>query len=1072
MRKHVLFALLFVATAALAQNKKQTPVPTHQNQAPVQVGINRPGKVNVPPSDNPFGLPSLKRQALARLQPVLTSPDAVSTLMGDEGLPIFFKGKTAASAATADAALATEQAPLYLASLRPPGIKDVAQEFLPREATTDEQGGLHVRMIQVYKGVEVYGAEVIAHAKKGSFEVVNGRYYPTPSLESVTPKINAATAIWNVMAHIGLDKSKTFWTPEDLKLVGYKPYATYLIVYHPNRKFDGERLAWQVTAHPDVLHRLEYFVDANTGEIIHHFDNTCSMHFGPEGVRSSISLEAEKDQSIVKLEDNAMLPDPPTSNFSRLRRDQTSNFFLPPVTGSGQDLFNTVRSFGAWQDGNTFYMEDASKLMFNSAKSTMPGDPVGAIVTLDAKNTSPAKSSSFSYDLVKGTSATFNNKVAVSAHWNSIKSFEYYKNTFNRNSIDGGGGNILAFVNVADDDLSAMDNAFWNGAAMWYGNGAQAFKQLARGLDVGGHEMTHGVVEKTANLEYQDESGALNESFADVFGVMIDRDDWKVGEDVMQPGVSNSGALRDLQDPHNGDVQGGNFWQPKHVNEKFTGTQDNGGVHINSGIPNQAFYLFASNAAVGKDKAEQVYYKALRDYLVKSSKFVDCRIAVIQAATDLYGTAVANIAANAFTAVGIGGNQPSGNPLGQLVVNPGQDFILVTSNDYSKLDLAVSNGTILGTIYNQGLRSRPSVRDDGREAVFVNDEGQIMLLTLEYAPNGTITPTVDVLEDQPIWHNTAISKDGRYVAFTTEERDNLIYIYDFVAQKEKVFDLYNPTYTEGQITGDVQYSDVIEFDYSGEYLMYDAYNELNNGQTLSYWDIGFLQFWGNGAFADPADAFISKLFSGIPENTSIGNPAIAKNSPYIIAFDFIDESGATVLNDVYCANVETGDYGIVVSGNTGLGWPNFTRTDHALIYERPSSSAVSNLRLQGLAASKIAPQGSSTAFINNRRWGVWYANGTRSLEVGTEEPSARQLNLSVSPNPANDLTRLTLTTEESESARLSITNLLGETLQNRIVELQPGSNQFDLDLTSLPVGMYVVHLHTGKAQGAIVVVKR
>jgi len=94
------------------------------------VGINRPGKVNVPPSDNPFGLPSLKRQALARLQPVLTSPDAVSTLMGDEGLPIFFKGKTAASAATADAALATEQAPLYLASLRPPGIKDVAQFFL------------------------------------------------------------------------------------------------------------------------------------------------------------------------------------------------------------------------------------------------------------------------------------------------------------------------------------------------------------------------------------------------------------------------------------------------------------------------------------------------------------------------------------------------------------------------------------------------------------------------------------------------------------------------------------------------------------------------------------------------------------------------------------------------------------------------------------------------------------------------------------------------------------------------------------------------------------------------------
>ena len=1066
MRKILLLASLFAAHAALSQNVKPTPAPT-KNSQPAQSAISRPGKFNVPPSDNPFGLPSVKRQPASSFQPVSTD-DAVRLVYDDNGLPILFQGKTTASNAAADAALASEQASLYFASLQPPGVKVPTEEFLPGEAVADEQGNLHVRLSQIFKGVEVYGGEVVAHTKKGNFEMVNGRYYPTPSLTSVEPTIHAADATWKVMQHIGPSKAKTYWTPEELQLVGYQPYSAHLVVYHPNRKLDGERLAWQVTARPNVMHRWVYFVDATTGEIIHHFDYTCAIDGHrcskfevPDAAHNSPSLEATAGKAETA----------PTSNLKL----QTSNFTAPPpdgpVGGTGQDLFGINRSFGAWQDGNTVYMEDASKLMFNSTGSQMPNKPAGAIVTLDAKNTSPA-TNGFTYDLAKSTSTTFTNQqAAVSAHWNSIKSYDYFQNTFTRKSIDGVGGNILAFFNVAEDDGSSMENAFWNGNAMWYGKGGSNFKQLARGLDVGGHEMTHGVVEKTANLEYQSESGALNESFADVFGAMIDRDDWKIGEDVMQPGVSNSGALRDLQDPNNGAPKNSAFWQPKHTNEKFTGTGDNGGVHINSGIPNHAFYLFANNAAVGKDKAEQVYYKALRDYLVKSSQFVDCRIAVVQAAKDLYGTTVADIAANAFTAVGIGGNQPSGNYQGQLAVNPGKDFIYITSNDYSRLDLALGDGTVLGNIYDQGLRSRPSVRDDGTEAVFINDAGQMMLVTLEFLPNGNIVPTVDVLENQPIWHNAAISKDGRFVAYTTEDRDNRVYVYDFVAQKEVEYELYNPTYTQGQITGDVQYSDVLEFDYSGENLMYDAYNELPNGQNLSYWDIGFLQFWENGKFATPADVHISKLFSGLPDNTSIGDPAFAKNSPYVIAFDFIDENNPSAPTyDIYNANVETGDFDRVVVNNGGLGWPNFTRTDNAILYERPSSSTTANLRLQGLAASKIAPQGNSAALINNRRWGVWFANGNR--QVGTHELQTNAFNLSISPNPASGLTQLSLTSPDAEPARLILSNLLGETLQSRSIELAVGDNLFDIDLSTLPAGMYVVYLHTNRAQGAIVVVKR
>jgi bacillolysin len=146
-------------------------------------------------------------------------------------------------------------------------------------------------------------------------------------------------------------------------------------------------------------------------------------------------------------------------------------------------------------------------------------------------------------------------------------------------------------INVADEDGSSMGNAFWNGQAMFYGNGDGAFQPLARGLDVAGHEMTHGVVQSTANLDYEGESGALNESFADVFGSMIDRDDWKIGEDVVKTSAFPSGALRSLEDPHNG-ASTNNFnagWQPRHYDERYKGTEDNGGVHINSGIPTGHF---------------------------------------------------------------------------------------------------------------------------------------------------------------------------------------------------------------------------------------------------------------------------------------------------------------------------------------------------------------------------------------------------------------------------------------------------------------------------------------------------
>lgn len=1070
MKKILFFALLFAATAhVFAQSAKTNPPKKSNSDAPAKLNFNSP-KLSVPPTRNPFGLSEVKFQPLPALAPQngAAAPN-VHITRAKNGMPILFEGKTGASTNISDpkaGALA------YLESLHPAGIADPAAEFVVKGVETDNAGDRHIRLEQVYQGVPVFGGEVIAHARGGAFDLLNGRYYPTPQLASVVPTLDADRAIDRVKQAIGPENINTDWTPEQIQLLKIQPFKTELVIYHHDFQLDNERLAWHVEARPNLLKRLIYFVDANTGEVIHSYDFTCKID--GHAVCDKHSSTGSNDE-FIQHDRLAAIPTF-SAGLPTVAATATATAFPPPlIDGTGIDLLNQNRTFGVWQQGNTYYMEDASKPMYNASASTMPSDPVGVIVTLDALNTSP-ENQSFDYTVftsgstIFSNSATSNGANAVSTHWNSIKSYDYYLNTHGRNSIDGVGGNILAFFNVAESDGSSMENAFWDGAAMWYGNGGSTFKKLARGLDVGGHEMTHGVVEKTANLVYQNESGALNESFADIFGAMIDRDDWLIGEDVMQPGTN--AALRSMQDPHNGVNSNSPWWQPRTVSEQYNGSQDNGGVHINSGISNWAYYLFASNANVGKDKAEKVYYKALKDYLVKSSQFVDLRIAVLQACNDLYpsGNTVANAAASAFDQVGIVGDSPGGDYLGNLVTNPGTDYVLCVTNDFQNLELRNGSGSLLQTIYTGGVRSRPSVTDNGSQIVFVNADKDVIYVDMVYSP--TIQATVNVLLNDPDLRSTAISKDGAFVAALTDAADNYIYVVDLFNGEQEAFELYNPTYSTGQATGYVQYADVLEFDYSSEYIMYDAYNELTNSQgaDISYWDIGFLKFWENVGFADPANVFISKLFNGLPEKTSVGNPTFSKNSPYIIAFDFYDETSDQ--NDIYGANTETGDVGIIMQNNGAFGWSSYNRLDNALIYEGPNQSGVTNIYKRSVNSDKITGQDDETQFIGNRQLGVWFANGNRSLAVDAGEPANASFSVAVTPNPVADVARLNIEAKTSANVQVNVINLLGSTIQNREVQLVEGQNQLELNMQNLPSGTYIVRLLNGNSGASVKVVKQ
>jgi Zn-dependent metalloprotease len=203
--------------------------------------------------------------------------------------------------------------------------------------------------------------------------------------------------------------------------------------------------------------------------------------------------------------------------------------------------------------------------------------------------------------------------------------FEFYLKAYSRNSIDNAGLPLKAFVHYGD----RYDNAFWDGQEMVFGDGDNIiFTGFTGSIDVIGHELTHGVTGSEANLTYQGQSGALNESISDVFGSLVkqytltqtaDQADWLIGAGILAKGI-NGVALRSMKAPGTAydDSRLGKDPQPADMKHYVHTTEDQGGVHTNSGIPNHAFYLVAT--AIGGHawaKAGQIWYDTLIDHRLK-----------------------------------------------------------------------------------------------------------------------------------------------------------------------------------------------------------------------------------------------------------------------------------------------------------------------------------------------------------------------------------------------------------------------------------------------------------------------
>jgi bacillolysin len=332
------------------------------------------------------------------------------------------------------------------------------------------------------------------------------------------------------------------------------------------------------------------------------------------------------------------------------------------ATGSGATRYSGTQTIKTDYTGTTYRLREATRGLgietYNMKKGTVY---TSAVDFTDTDN-------NWSDGNYTSTSTTKDNS-ALDAHWGAATTYDYWFSKHSRNSYDNAGAKILSYVHYS----SAYDNAYWDGTRMTYGDGSGTggFNVLTS-LDVCAHEIGHAVCEKTANLVYSNESGAMNEGFSDIWGACIEAfgknantpntNTWLIGEDIEMR--SGHLSLRSMSNPKaegQPDTYKGTNW--------YAGTADNGGVHTNSGVLNHWFYILTmgktgtndkgssySVTGIGIDKAAKIAFRLESVYLTSNSTYANATTYGIQAAVDLYGAGSAEAIAtqNAWYAVGLG----------------------------------------------------------------------------------------------------------------------------------------------------------------------------------------------------------------------------------------------------------------------------------------------------------------------------------------------------------------------------------------------------------------------------------
>lgn len=464
----------------------------------------------------------------------------------------------------------------------------------------DELGFTHTRYQQYCNGIPVEGSMWILHERNHRVASVNGDVFNIKSNDvqpTLTEEAALAAALKHIQASVYMWQLPKSQLGDDSVLYGQAPRGE--LVYVPK---DGD--------FNQNAFRLAYKFDIYAAEPMQQYDVFVD------------AMNGEYLWKVSKIHEINV-----TGNATTLYSG-TQNITIDSISASSYKLHDFTRGNG--------------------------------IRTTNLNNATSGTGSDVTSTTKSFTSGSNYVKAIYDAHWGLALTYDYFNDSFSRNSYDGLGGALLVRTRYGTN----YDNAFWSNRTISFGDGS-TFSPLTS-LDVAGHEFSHGVTQYTAKLYYNGESGALNESFSDIFGNCIEfvnkpaTASWALGEDLISGGLRNMSNPKAKNDPN---TYQGTYW--------VTIKTDNFGVHTNSGVQNYWFYLLSvggsgtndisnsySVTGIGMHKAAKIAYRNLSVYLTPAADYKMARQFAIQSARDLYGACSNEVTQTtaAWYAVGVGGN--------------------------------------------------------------------------------------------------------------------------------------------------------------------------------------------------------------------------------------------------------------------------------------------------------------------------------------------------------------------------------------------------------------------------------
>ena len=856
---------------------------------------------------------------------------------------------------------------------------------------------------------------LITHTLNGNVISINSELYNPISVNS-SPTLTAQIAFNRALLNIGAQKY--LWEDkQQAEIMNYEK-PTGELVFFPIVKTGVVTLAYKFDIYSiEPLSRIEIFVDAHSGDVL--YKNPIIKH-----VSDSNSKKANENPEAFET----FLTGTAATKYSGSRSIETvlnaglGMYVLSDITrGNGIVTYNCERLVNTYQNVN---------------------------FTDNDNNWTAAEHANSFYD-----------NAALDAHWGAEMTYDFWKNVFNRNGYDDNNAIIKSYVHF-QRTAASLSNAFWNGSVMSYGDGV--FKPFTS-IDICGHEIGHAVCTYTANLAYQNQSGAMNEGYSDIWGACIEYFGrtgglsgtpsaavWKIGEDVV------SGGLRTMVTPNTSgdpDTFQGTNW--KETGDEGTcipsgTTNDYCGVHSNSGVMNRWFYVLTIGASgtnnapiadrdtysvtgIGIQKSSQIAYYAERDYLTPNSTYFDAREATILVAKSLYCSASPEVASvtNAWFSVNIGSSF-----VGSL-----NDVALDSLPSNNSINCGVTS--VSPTIYFKNLGANPITTVN----ISYNIDGGS---NTNLVWNGNLSTCAT--GSQQITVNTATLSPGAHVLnFTTTitgdavNSNNSTSTYVFVNQQSSVNQLN-------------------AFDTSADNLI--AYNELVSNNSL--WQRGIVN---KTNLSDSSNVYATGLTNSYSPNTKSYLTSrcydLSQTQNPILKFDMAYdlEYGADILYMQYSTNggstwdrlgsVDSGWYSVDSGCSFCVGgeWTGYAGSTN----ESGATNGTKRQYTYDLTAfGSTSPTPQSNMLFRfvfqsdnaDNYDGAYIDNFVIETALSTNEFSSGNIN--IYPNPAKGILNYTINNEIVLTA-ITINDISGKEIYKSVNAV--GNS---IDVSSLSSGVYFV----------------